>query len=146
MKYKKWESIINPGLERTRKKKKRSILEEEIDKAIGIEGKDQVDAGVDSVEERPLSKISNEMLNTEPTDAATVDNTNATTATPIKNDNQGRKEKPRQLRWTEITRPEEDNFSYAVDMTEEEKEAFREKRKKLRGVMDELLSWKETQK
>ena len=135
MKYKNWDSIINPGLERTRKKKKRSIFEEEIDKAIGMDDKSQEEAGIGNVEEVPLSKEADVVLNIAP-----VDNTVA------ENDNLEGNESPRQRRWAEITRPEEENFSYSMDMTEKEKEAFREKRKKLRGVMDELLSWKETRK
>jgi hypothetical protein len=36
----------------------------------------------------------------------------------------------------------DEGFGYSVEMTEEERLAFKEKRKKLKNVMDEFMSWK----
>lgn len=114
-KYRKWEEIVNPALERMRKRKKRNRFEEEIAKVIG-EG--------DEREEDSSPHLTGSGI-----DVAEGGETEE-------------EETVREVSGSETQIAEA--YSYPADMTEEEGVAFLEKRRKLKQVMNEFVSWKES--
>jgi len=119
-KIKKWNDIVNPGLERSKNKSK-DPFEEELEKAFGLDeydsgSKEDVWAKIDETEEKPTTDEPVEIVNKPPV-------------------------KERKARFI---RPDRDNSQEPEGMTDSEREAYRKKRKKIENVMNEFVNWKES--
>jgi hypothetical protein len=119
-KIKKWNDIVNPGLERSKNKSK-DPFEEELEKAFGLdeydsESKEDVWAKVDKSEVTPTPDEPVKIVDKIPID-----------------------EKKVRSVYSDRSKSHEPE-----GMTDSEREAYRKKRKKIENVMNEFVSWKES--
>jgi len=117
----KWEDILIPGLERSRKKKKKDPFQLEIEKAMGLIEDDDTDKNdireeIDGEHKNPSDVIVSKSRIEEP------------------NEVMGDASEKRRFLVGDI------------EMTKKEKEEYRKKLKKLEEVMGEFVSWKESMK
>ena len=162
-KYKKWDEIVNPALERTRRKQKSDPFEDEIARAIGIDSEEKegqgdvwTDQGNEFDHEVPSNRYGTERISDGLDEKETSLMEGMESAldrwekdpTPQKGGNDG----PAHLResaldrWStrEVPDHREREYSYAVDMTEAEREEYLEKSRKLKSIMSEFVDWKES--
>ena len=151
--YKKWEDVINPGLERSRIKKQMGSLEEEIAKTIDMSRENDEEPGDIREGRRGDQPTSEEKRDEE--HRGTVVQTAMDRTTPVSDQNHApvRENVSRRSNLFEKSRdPRLSNFQHPGmdvnegDLTEEELRIKREKKKAIERAMNEFVSWKESLK
>lgn len=153
-KYKKWDEIVNPALERTRKRRVPGPFEEEIARTFGLDD-DQREGGeivtiVDdgSNGETESGDSDREAITSDPVST----NSSDTFRTEKYPSGEMRPERPPSGldRWSETPAMQERRAGPKViqrvepELTEEELRIKEEKKKKIESVMDEFVNWKES--
>ncbi len=152
--YKKWDEIVNPALERSRKRKKSNPVEDEIAKAIGMNKEDSEGSGDIWDEEKTKQTTPGEGEGIDPPqgteDQSAVDRVSPDVEQDPAPNKEGMFQKSLLSRQSFDSRGSKTHLSGAEgdegDLSEEELRIKRKKKEEIERVMNEFVNWKEALK